>query len=142
MSAGIGAAYALREANKCVSFVILEARDHIGGRAYTDNECIPGVPVDLGAEWFIQVNLIAGSCLTTDPLYDLTAPRAAELVCPIRMSQQNPIAVMIVGCIQSHCFLDLTRMENRNRENSNDGNRRSQNACAYPTDMEQFFSSR
>jgi monoamine oxidase len=78
-AAGIGAAYRLREANKCVSYVILEARGRTGGRAYTDTDCIPGVPVDLGAEWFIQVNPILGSCQTTNPLYDLAAPRAREL---------------------------------------------------------------
>jgi len=78
-AAGIAAGHAIRQADKSKTFVILEAQDRAGGRAHTDNHSIPGLPVDLGAEWFIETSPIPGTNRTTNPLYDLAAPRAAEL---------------------------------------------------------------
>ncbi|RED51249.1 flavin monoamine oxidase family protein [Aestuariispira insulae] len=46
--AGISAAQALRRANRSV--IILEARDRIGGRAYTESKTF-GVPYDHGCAW-------------------------------------------------------------------------------------------
>ena len=67
-SAGLGAARALLASGKSV--VVLEARDRIGGRAHSDNETFPGIPVDLGGGWFIQV-FPTGPNTTFNPLYDL-----------------------------------------------------------------------
>ncbi len=47
-AAGIAAARAVRAAGRSV--LVLEAKDRIGGRAWT-REILPGVPVDLGAHW-------------------------------------------------------------------------------------------
>lgn len=47
-AAGIGAGRALAEAGR--SFVILEARERIGGRAWTRDSGL-GFPIDLGCEW-------------------------------------------------------------------------------------------
>lgn len=46
-AAGLAAGLALREAGR--SFVVLEARDRIGGRAFTDTSL--GLPFDMGAHW-------------------------------------------------------------------------------------------
>jgi monoamine oxidase len=75
-AAGIAAAYALRDTSK--SFVILEARDRVGGRAFSQ-DVIPGVPVDLGAEWFMLTDPIPGTNQTVNPLYNMAAPRSKEL---------------------------------------------------------------
>jgi monoamine oxidase len=48
--AGLACANALRNAG--VPYVLLEARDRIGGRAHTAD--LDGVPVDLGCSWFHQ----------------------------------------------------------------------------------------
>jgi monoamine oxidase len=76
--AGLGAARALAETGR--SFVVLEARDRLGGRAHSDNDAFPEIPVDLGAEWFIQV-VPNGPGATYNPLYDLAVAsgRATEL---------------------------------------------------------------
>ena len=37
-----------------VSTIILEARDRIGGRVYTDRLSIPGTPIERGASWVIN----------------------------------------------------------------------------------------
>ena len=47
-AAGLAAARRLRDFG--LSFVVLEAKDRIGGRAYTDNETF-GTPWDRGAHW-------------------------------------------------------------------------------------------
>ncbi|MFO1132093.1 MAG: NAD(P)/FAD-dependent oxidoreductase [Hyphomicrobiales bacterium] len=46
-AAGLAAGLALQKAGK--SFVVLEARDRIGGRAFTDTSL--GLPFDMGAHW-------------------------------------------------------------------------------------------
>ena len=48
-AAGIAAAIELQSAN--LKFVVLEARNRVGGRAYTDQETFQSTPVDLGASW-------------------------------------------------------------------------------------------
>ncbi|CAF0947618.1 unnamed protein product [Rotaria sp. Silwood1] len=48
-AAGIGAAIELNKTS--LSFVVLEARNRIGGRAYTDRETFSSIPIDLGASW-------------------------------------------------------------------------------------------
>ncbi len=47
-AAGLAAARRLQGLG--VSFVVLEARPRIGGRAFTDTETL-GAPVDLGGHW-------------------------------------------------------------------------------------------
>ncbi|CAF3626929.1 unnamed protein product [Rotaria sp. Silwood1] len=47
--AGIGAAIHQRKTSR--SFVVLEARDRIGGRVYTDHETFSLTSIDLGASW-------------------------------------------------------------------------------------------
>src|SRR3954452_15630607 len=47
-AAGIAAGRRLAEA-KCASFVVIEARERAGGRAWTVER--EGLPVDLGCEW-------------------------------------------------------------------------------------------
>lgn len=49
-AAGIAAAHVLREAG--VSFILVEAGMHVGGRAWTDNRTF-GVPFDTGAHWIM-----------------------------------------------------------------------------------------
>jgi monoamine oxidase len=51
--AGIGAARTLISYGKSV--LLLEAKDRVGGRAYTDNTTFPQTPFDLGAQLFQQV---------------------------------------------------------------------------------------
>lgn len=48
-AAGLAAGKTLRKLGK--SFRILEARDRIGGRAWTDHRSFPGIPFDRGAHW-------------------------------------------------------------------------------------------
>ncbi|CAF3792487.1 unnamed protein product [Rotaria sp. Silwood1] len=48
-AAGIAAAIELQSTN--LSFLVLEARNRIGGRAYTDEETFTSIPIDLGASW-------------------------------------------------------------------------------------------
>jgi monoamine oxidase len=48
-AAGIAAAVELQSTN--LTFVILEARNRIGGRAHTDQETFTPTPIDLGASW-------------------------------------------------------------------------------------------
>lgn len=47
-AAGLAAGLALRPSGR--SFIVLEARDRIGGRAFTDTRSL-GLPIDLGAHW-------------------------------------------------------------------------------------------
>ena len=47
-AAGLAAGLALQAAGK--NFIVLEARDRIGGRAYTDTTTL-GLPFDCGAHW-------------------------------------------------------------------------------------------
>lgn len=48
-AAGLAAGKTLQRLGK--SFRILEARDRIGGRAWTDHDSFPGIPFDRGAHW-------------------------------------------------------------------------------------------
>jgi monoamine oxidase len=48
-AAGLAAAIELHSSQ--LTFTVLEARDRIGGRAYTDRETFEPTPVDLGASW-------------------------------------------------------------------------------------------
>lgn len=50
--AGIGAAIKLKELQPTARYLILEARDRIGGRAFTDRNTFgANFPVDIGARW-------------------------------------------------------------------------------------------
>ena len=48
-AAGLAAAIELQSTN--LTFLILEARNRVGGRVYTDQETFTSTPVDLGASW-------------------------------------------------------------------------------------------
>jgi monoamine oxidase len=48
-AAGLAAGLALQAAGK--SFVVLEARNRIGGRAFTDHQSFPGIAFDRGGHW-------------------------------------------------------------------------------------------
>ena len=48
-AAGLAAAIELHSSQ--LTFTILEARDRIGGRAYTDRDTFEPTPIDLGASW-------------------------------------------------------------------------------------------
>jgi monoamine oxidase len=48
-AAGLAAAIELQSTN--LTFLIVEARNRIGGRAYTDQETFTPSPIDLGASW-------------------------------------------------------------------------------------------
>ena len=48
-AAGLAAALEMQSSGR--SFILLEARDRIGGRAFTDRETFLPTPVDLGATW-------------------------------------------------------------------------------------------
>mgnify|MGYP001047736483 CR=1 FL=1 len=48
-AAGIAAGIELQKGN--INFTILEARNRVGGRAYTDRETFQSTPIDLGASW-------------------------------------------------------------------------------------------
>jgi len=70
-SAGISAARTLSGTGR--TFVVLEARDHIGGRCHCDNTSFPGIAFDVGGQWFIQVSPATDGPpgRTNNPLYDL-----------------------------------------------------------------------
>ncbi|WP_029058940.1 flavin monoamine oxidase family protein [Stappia stellulata] len=48
-AAGLAAGEALAQAG--VSFAVLEAKDRVGGRAWTDERIFPGIPFDRGCHW-------------------------------------------------------------------------------------------
>ncbi|XP_072970643.1 polyamine oxidase 3-like [Typha angustifolia] len=88
--AGIAAAHALKNASFQV--VLLESRDRIGGRVYTD--CSFGFPIDLGASWF------HGAC-EENPL----APLIGRLGLPLyRTSGDN--SVLFDHDLESYALFD------------------------------------
>jgi monoamine oxidase len=62
--AGLEAAHELQSKN--VSVAILEGRDRIGGRVYTNNDT--GIPLDLGASWIHGVKKLGG---LENPIYKI-----------------------------------------------------------------------
>jgi monoamine oxidase len=48
-AAGLAAGLTLHKAGR--SFTVLEARNRIGGRAFTDHQSLPGIPFDCGGHW-------------------------------------------------------------------------------------------
>lgn len=74
---GMSAASALIAAGKNV--VVLEARNRVGGRAFSDNSF--ATPVDLGAEWFHFVTPLSGGSpeLTNNALFDIAASRGLQV---------------------------------------------------------------
>ena len=52
-AAGLAAGLELQKQGK--SFIVLEARNRIGGRAYTDTATL-GLPVDCGGHWLHSVS--------------------------------------------------------------------------------------
>jgi monoamine oxidase len=86
-AAGISAARVCRE--KPVSYVVIEARDRIGGRAWSDNSFT--APADLGAEWFILITPNPTSSLATNnPLFERASLTAsANCRCSRRAKAQS-----------------------------------------------------
>jgi monoamine oxidase len=74
----MSAASSLIAAGKNV--VVLEARDRVGGRAFSDNS-FP-TPVDLGAEWFNFVTPANGAApgQTNNALFDIAASRGLQVI--------------------------------------------------------------
>ncbi len=55
VGAGLAGLTAAKDLNAAgLDVTVLEARDHIGGRAYTDNST--GIPLDLGASWILGID--------------------------------------------------------------------------------------
>ena len=75
--AGMTAAAALIAAGKNV--LVLEARNRVGGRAFSDNSF--ATPVDLGAEWFHFVTPLNGGSpgRTNNALFDIAATRGLQV---------------------------------------------------------------
>ena len=48
-AAGLAAGLTLQKSGR--SFIVLEARNRIGGRAFTDISTLPGIPFDVGGHW-------------------------------------------------------------------------------------------
>lgn len=67
--AGIGAARTILSYGRSV--LLLEAKDRVGGRAYTDNATFPQTPFDLGAQLFQQV-------LSGNVLYQIARARKLQ----------------------------------------------------------------
>jgi hypothetical protein len=84
--AGIAAAMTLK-AKGITNFIVLEAKDHIGGRSHTINESFHGqnIPIDLGSMW------IHGG--RSNPLYPILTTvggiRTSESTFPERMYKSN-----------------------------------------------------
>jgi hypothetical protein len=84
--AGLAAAMTLK-AKGITNFIVLEAKDHIGGRSYTINESFNGqnIPVDLGSMW------IHGG--RSNPLYPILTTvggiPTSESTYPERMYKSN-----------------------------------------------------
>ncbi|MBL8161613.1 MAG: FAD-dependent oxidoreductase [Anaerolineae bacterium] len=77
-AAGLAAARALHDAGRHV--VVLEARDRIGGRAWTDTSgTLADFPVELGAEFIHGENAATHDLLRAVGLYTLPAPRYDKL---------------------------------------------------------------
>ena len=66
--AGLSAACALQQAG--LSVIVIEARDRIGGRMWTDRS-VPGLTADLGAQWLTHMEV--------SPLVDMAASSGIEL---------------------------------------------------------------
>jgi len=84
--AGLSAAMTLK-AKGITNFIVLEAKDHIGGRSYTTNESFKGqsIPIDTGSMW------IHGG--TSNPLYPILTTvggiPTSESTFPERMYKSN-----------------------------------------------------
>jgi choline dehydrogenase-like flavoprotein len=84
--AGLSAAMTLK-AKGITNFIVLEAKDHIGGRSYTTNESFNGqnIPIDTGSMW------IHGG--TSNPLYPILTTvggiPTSESTFPERMYKSN-----------------------------------------------------
>jgi monoamine oxidase len=84
--AGLAAAMTLK-AKGITNFIVLEAKDHIGGRSYTVNESFNGesIPIDYGAMWI--------HCGTSNPLYPILRTvggiPTSESTYPERMYKSN-----------------------------------------------------
>jgi monoamine oxidase len=77
--AGVGAGLALRNAGK--KFIILEARNRLGGRVFTDTTSFPGIAWDVGAQWLHEStpSTTPGVGPTNNPLTNYALARGIDV---------------------------------------------------------------
>ena len=63
-AAGLAAGLALQRAGR--RFIVLEARDRIGGRAFTDHASFPGIAFDRGGHWLHAASINPFTKIATD----------------------------------------------------------------------------
>ena len=110
-SAGISAARTLAGTGR--TFVVLEARDHIGGRCHCDNTSFPGIAFDLGGQWLIEVapSIDGPAFGTNNPLYDLAVqmgykPTKDDNPRLLYAPGQPPVSMLDTPVIDT--FIDMT----------------------------------
>jgi monoamine oxidase len=119
-AAGIAAAMELRKTS--LSFVVLEARNRVGGRACTDHETFAPTPVDLGANWihhyrpenpiypyYQEFNVDKQISLTEQKENRLNLDYDGKLLSPEAIDDAKAICEQIFACLKD--FIDVSKNE-------------------------------